>query len=59
MLITVGFAFIFIKGFISSAVVKDENKFTGEDLGKGNKIEQKTKMSYYLYSQGLILLVRN
>ena len=43
MLITVGFAFIFIKGFISSAVVKDENNFTGEDLGKGNKIEQKNE----------------
>lgn len=43
MIITVAFAFVFIKGFISSTIVKDENKFTGKDLGSGNKIEQKNE----------------
>lgn len=43
MIITVIFAFSLVKGFISSNIVKDENKFTGKDLGEGNNIEQKNK----------------
>lgn len=43
MIITVFAAFTLVKGFISSQVVNDENKFSGNDLSNGNKIKQKNK----------------
>lgn len=43
MLVTLVAAFTIVKGFISSQIVNDENKFTGEDLSDENKIEQKNE----------------
>lgn len=43
MIITVFAAFTLVKGFISSQVVNDENKFSGNDLSSGNNIKQKNK----------------
>lgn len=41
--LTVLFAIQLVRGFIGSQIIKDENNFTGSDLGEGNKIEQKNK----------------
>ncbi|MFR2716164.1 MAG: hypothetical protein ACLTA5_01770 [Anaerococcus obesiensis] len=49
--LTVLFAIQLVRGFIGSQIIKDENNFTGSDLGEGNKIEQKIKMNCYLFLQ--------
>lgn len=59
MLVTLVAAFTIVKGFISSQIVNDENKFTGEDLSDENKIEQKMKMNCYLFLQELIQQAKN
>ena len=41
--LTVVFAIQLVRGFIGSQIIKDENDFTGSDLGEGNEIEQKNK----------------
>ena len=41
MIITLFAAFTLVKGFISSQVVNDENKFTGNDLSDENTKKQR------------------